>query len=75
MKNVFKFNSVKFNNGKFGARRLTIKGWLYVMNREYNGYTVLTPWTQDAIQFNTEEDAMNKAKEVISFVRESIRVI
>lgn len=46
MKNIFNWNIVQFNNGKYGCRKLTLKGWLYLLNRDYVGFSILTPWTQ-----------------------------
>ena len=55
--NPFVYNTIKFSNGKFGARKLTLKGYIFLMNKVYPCYTPLTRYTEDYIQFDSHDKA------------------
>jgi hypothetical protein len=52
--NPFIYKVVKFSNSKFGARKLTIKGFVFIMNRVHPCFTSLNRYTEDCIQFDNE---------------------
>lgn len=71
MLNIFKFHIVFFNNYKYGCRKLTLKGWVYLMNKPYIGFTELNYWTQSCVQFDSKFEAdakLNTAKMLLKSV-------
>lgn len=75
MKNVFKFHIVQFNNGKYGCRKLTLKGWLYLMNKHYPGFSILTRCTQSALMFETKEEIQDRLEKVQKYIANVIKVV
>ena len=75
MKNIFNWNIVEFNNGKYGCRKFTLKGWLYLLNRDYVGFSILTPWTQQGLTFDTKEEIPEKVQKVKDYLATTIRVV
>lgn len=75
MKNIFKWHTVQFNNSKYGCRKFTVKGWLYLMNKDYTGFSILTPWTQQGLMFNTKEEIQDRLKKVQKYIATVVKVI
>ena len=75
MKNIFNWHTVQFNNGKYGCRKLTLKGWLYLMNKHYPGFSILTPWTQSSLMFNTKEEIQDRLEKVQKYIANVVKVV
>lgn len=75
MQNIFKFHTVQFSNGKYGSRKLTLKGWLYLMNKHYPGFSRLTPWTQSSVMFDTKEEIKDRLEKVQKYIVDVVRVL